>query len=133
MFKKNHDPPAWSTRKAVTPLYQFPIFSRPLPYLFSAPLQIINVRSLTPFFQHLLILFYCLINESSIFCLHFFFRMKISSIITWLLRWENNRQLLLRRSLKYVCSCDVMPSICNENVLFKKQLPSWANWNKSKK
>ena len=29
-----------------------------------------------------LVLFYCLINESSIFCLHFFFRMKISSIIT---------------------------------------------------
>jgi hypothetical protein len=62
---------------------------------------------LTPLSPTHLILFYCLINESSIFCLHFFFRMKISFIITWLLRWENNT-LLLRRSLKYVCSCDVL-------------------------
>ena len=67
------------------------------------------------------------------FFLHFFFRMKISSIITWLLRWENIRQLLLRCSLKYVCSCDVLSPFWNENVLFKKQLPSWVNWNKSKK
>ena len=42
-------PPAWSTRKAVTPLplYQFPIFSWPhTPYLFAGPLEINNDRSL---------------------------------------------------------------------------------------
>ena len=42
-------PPAWSTRKAVNLLYQFPIFSWPPHYLFATPtpLEINNDRSLS--------------------------------------------------------------------------------------
>ena len=41
-LKKIMTPPAWSTRKAVNPLYQFPIFSWPPHYLFATPLAINN-------------------------------------------------------------------------------------------
>ena len=42
-LKKIMTPPAWSTRKAVNHLYQFPIFSwHPPHYLFATPLAINN-------------------------------------------------------------------------------------------
>ena len=46
MFKKIMTPPAWSSRKEVTPFYQLPIFNDPLPFCPPPSLEINNDWSL---------------------------------------------------------------------------------------
>jgi hypothetical protein len=84
----------------------------------------------------------CLVSYcyNSMFCLFFFCVRQMLEIKIEFYK-QNNRQLLLRRSLKYVCSCDVLSPFWSENVLFKKQLVKcsyakrvneyWLGWNAS--